>query len=486
LLLPLGFGHNAPNCYHIPVFAGKPAPGNDEIRMTNVEGMTKHECRTGDVCADLRGRRVTIMGLGRHGGGVAAARFCAQQGAVVTVTDLADERTLADSVTQLADVSISRIVLGAHDPNDFQTAEIVVVNPAVRPGNALVELARRNGAQISSETELFLNACSATVIGVTGTVGKSTTATMLADMLAASGRRAWLGGNIGHSLLADLLSISADDIVVIELSSFQLYWLNEMARWPRHAMVTNCSPNHLEWHGNWEHYVAAKRRLISHLPRDGVAVLNFDDSEVASWDSDWCGRAVRPSAEILVLLQPVGDHNRTNAALAAAMARAIGVDDASIDRALKSFAGLPHRLQFVAEISGRTFYDDSKSTTPAATIAALAAMSRPTWLLLGGAKQPVDWTDFPLAVVRRAQAAALFGSTAEILERELRNADPRFKLHRADSLAAALAWCWRHSAPGDAILLSPACASTDQFRDFVHRGEEFQRLVRRLAEPRRR
>ena len=131
------------------MFAGKPAQGNDEIRMSNVERMTKHECRKGDVCTDLRDRRVTIMGLGRHGGGVAAARFCAEQGAAVTVTDLADQRTLADSVAQLADVSIARFALGAHNPNDFQTADFVVVNPAVRPGNSLVELAQRSGAQIT-------------------------------------------------------------------------------------------------------------------------------------------------------------------------------------------------------------------------------------------------------------------------------------------------------------------------------------------------
>src|SRR5262249_13710717 len=142
------------------------------------------------------------------------------------------------------------------------------------------------------------------------------------------------------------------------------------------------------------------------------------------------------------------------------------------------------RLQFVTEISGRTFFDDSKSTTPAATIAALTAMDRPTWLLLGGAEKPIDWTELATMVVRRSRGAALFGSAAEKLERQFRDTDPAFPHHRTNSLEVAFAWCWQQSAPGDAILLSPACASTDQFRDFTHRGEEFQRMARTLVEPR--
>jgi UDP-N-acetylmuramoylalanine--D-glutamate ligase len=452
--------------------------------MTNVEGMTKHECRNGD--ADLCDPRVTIMGLGRHGGGVAAARFCAEQGAVVTVTDLADEQSLAESLTQLADVPIARFALGEHNQNDFQTAEVVVVNPAVRPDNRFVELARQNGAKITSETELFLAACPATVVGVTGTVGKSTTATMLAAMIATSGRRAWLGGNIGHSLLADLPNILPDDIVVLELSSFQLYWINAAARWPRHALVTNCSPNHLDWHASWEHYTAAKQRLIAHLPATGIAVLNLADQEVRNWQSIFRGRVGKPVDELSMPANIAGAHNRLNASLAAAMARALGIDDGAIERALQSFTGLPHRIQFIAEIVGRAFYNDSKSTTPAATVAALATMNRPTWLLLGGADKEIDGTELAAAVIQKTKGAAMFGSVAAKLERCLRDADPEFKQYRADSLPAAFAWCWQQSSPGDAILLSPACASTDQFRDFAHRGDEFQRLVQELIGPRRR
>ena len=166
------------------------------------------------------------------------------------------------------------------------------------------------------------------------------------------------------------------------------------------------------------------------------------------------------------------------------MARALGIDDTAIERALRAFTGLPHRFQFVAEIDGRAFYNDSKSTTPAATLAALAAMNRPTWLLLGGAEKEADWSELAGAVIQTTKGAAIFGSTAAKIEQCLRNTDPAFKQHRFESLAGAFAWCWQHSRFGDAILLSPACPSTDQFRDFAHRGEEFQRLVKNLIEPR--
>ena len=206
---------------------------------------------------------------------------------------------------------------------------------------------------------------------------------MLASILQAGVTRTWLGGNIGHSLLPDLPAIQKEDFVVLEMSSFQLHWLNEKAMWPRAAIVTNCLQNHLDWHGTWKNYAAAKKRLLTHLSSDGVAVLNTHDAEVSQW------RKISGDLQIerVPKLRIPGEHNRINAACAASMATALGVDDESINDALLNFRGLPHRLAFVAEIAGRKFYNDSKSTSPAATIAALKTMDRPTWLLLGGAVQ---------------------------------------------------------------------------------------------------
>ncbi|HEV3023111.1 MAG TPA: Mur ligase family protein, partial [Pirellulales bacterium] len=284
---------------------------------------------------NVAGRRVTLLGLGRHGGGIAAARWLARQGAIVTVTDLADQTALADSLALLADVPIARYRLGGHDERDVRKAELVVVNPAVRLDNPYVKLAAQSGAAFTSEIELFLRRCRGHVVGVTGSNGKSTTAAMIAEILSAAGRRVWLGGNIGRSLLDDLVPIGQDDWVVLELSSFQLSWLADDARWPETAVITNCTPNHLDWHGSFDHYASAKQRLLLRQPPDGLAVLNPLDPLVGRWAPLARGRCVTVLDECLVAQLAVpGEHNRVNAALAASAAGALGCTAAAIERGL--------------------------------------------------------------------------------------------------------------------------------------------------------
>jgi UDP-N-acetylmuramoylalanine--D-glutamate ligase len=472
---------------------------------------------------EFYGQRATVMGLGRHGGGAAAARYLAEKGARVTVTDLADAAALADSVEELAGAGIERLQLGAHYDADFREADLVVVNPAVRPDNPFVELARAAGARIASETELFLEACRAPVIGVTGTTGKSTTAAMIAAALGkpdasarvglrqiddeqtktargapsltrrasrdAVGRRAWLGGNIGRSLLSDLPRITANDWVVLELSSFQLHWLGEDVRWPQLGVLTNFAPNHLDWHGSVEHYRRSKHRLLDHAEHVYVGRASQPDCQ-ARTPGLYGSRAGKPDllrspiepwadADVPPLLVP-GRHNRANAALAAAVASAVGADRESIVRGLAGFDGLPHRLQTVAEVAGRLFINDSKATTPEAAIAALESMDRPTWILLGGSDKQIDLSALAAAVGRRARGAAVFGAVAPKLDALLETHATSTERVCVDSLEKALDWCWRQSQPGDSILLSPACASLDQFRDYAERGEIFTRLVKTL------
>ncbi|HEV3415653.1 MAG TPA: UDP-N-acetylmuramoyl-L-alanine--D-glutamate ligase [Pirellulales bacterium] len=404
------------------------------------------------------GRRATVMGLGRHGGGAVAARYLAEQGAIVTVTDLADAAALADSLEALAGLPIGRFHLGGHHESDFANVDLVVVNPAVRPANPLIEIARQSGAQVTSEIEMFLAACPAPVIGVTGTNGKSTTAAMTAAIINAAGRRAWLGGNIGRSLLADLPQIRPDDWIVLELSSFQLYWLGDAVRWPQVAVLTNLAPNHLDWHGSVAHYRQSKQRLLDR----GRPVQPWGDADI-------------PPLRIL------GRHNRANAALAAAAATLAGADRESAVRGLSEFSGLPHRLMLVAEIEGRQFFNDSKSTTPEAAIAALSAMDRPTLVLLGGSDKQVEFSPLVAAVGRQARGAALFGATGNLLDNLFSVEAPHLRRQRTERLDDALAWCWSQSSPGEAILLSPACASLDQFHDYADRGETFARLVHDIA-----
>jgi UDP-N-acetylmuramoylalanine--D-glutamate ligase len=427
-------------------------------------------------------RRVTLMGLGRHGGGLAAARHLASRGARITISDAADHATLCESLARLQDLPIAAVKLGGHDPVDFETAEFVVVNPAVRPDHPCLQLARACGAALTSEIELFLDCCPGNVIGITGSNGKSTTSSMLAQILKSAGRRTRLGGNIGHSLLGELDQMTAEDWIVLELSSFQLAHLNASARLPEVAVVTNCSPNHLDWHGDYQAYISAKRRLVAENSAGSLVVLNVLDPIAASWTGLARGRTLPswPLEKIPPLPIP-GVHNRHNAACAAAAAEAVEVEPATICRALSRFRGLEHRLQLVAEISGRQFYNDSKSTTPPATIAALAALQGPIWLLAGGHPKGANFDELAAMIVRRARGAALFGAARESLRSALQTTDGAFRACSTEQLADALAWCCRQSKPGDSILLSPACASYDQFRDFVERGDAFAQLVRAMG-----
>jgi UDP-N-acetylmuramoylalanine--D-glutamate ligase len=515
---------------------------------------------------DYRGQRATIVGLGHFGGGAAAARWLARQGAIVTVTDLADEQTLADALPLLADAPIAAVHLGGHREEDFRDADLIVLNPAVRPNSPWLQVARSSGARLSTELELFIENCPARIIGVTGSNGKSTTAAMTAAILKAAGQRTFLGGNIGGSLLDQLPQIRPDDWVVLEISSFQLWHCSPHtpcagpANRIRHtpcadpahgacrihvAVVTGCSPNHLDWHGTYADYVAAKQRILSGQTPQDFAVLNSLDAEVASWSRLVRGRLIIPSgADIptcpeqrirhtpcadpverirhtpcadpverirhtpcadpverirhtpcaeaahgvcgirfdLPPLQVPGRHNQINAACAAAAALAVGCRREDVWRGLEGFRGLPQRLEWFAVVDGRRFYNDSTATTPESTIAALESLDLPVWLLAGGKSKGFDFGPLAAKIVGHARGAAFFGSARSELLAQITAHAPSFACIAVETLEEALAWCWSRSRPGEAILLSPACASTDQFLNFRRRGERFVKLVGELAQ----
>jgi UDP-N-acetylmuramoylalanine--D-glutamate ligase len=463
---------------------------------------------------DYRGQRVTIMGLGHFGGGVAATRWLAGQGAVVTVTDLAGEDTLADSLAMLDGVRIARMRLGRHREEDFSGADLIVVNPAVRPDSPWLAVTRRSGARLATEVELFMENCPARIVGVTGSNGKSTTAAMIAAILGgqggqsefrgedamrsvediglprgacepgrAAGRHVFLGGNIGRSLLEESPQIGPEDWVVLELSSFQLWHFSAAARMPQIAVVTGCTPNHLDWHGNFAHYAAAKQRILTGQGGEDVAVLNGMDAEVAGWRNLARGRAIVVECVPAKLCGRHVEHNRVNAALAAAAATAAGCGDEEIRRGLESFRSLPQRLEWVAVIEGRRFYNDSAATTPESTIAALRSLDVPVWLLAGGKGKGADLGPLALEIGRRVRGAAIFGSVREELRSLVAGSNAELPCAAVDTMDEALGWCWRRSRPGEAIVLSPGVASTDQFRNYRERGERFAELVQRLTSP---
>lgn len=449
---------------------------------------------------DLEQRRVTIMGLGRHGGGVAAARFAALAGAIVTVTDTGSPEILGESLAALEDLPIARYCLGQHEDRDFRSAEVLIVNPAVPLGSPWVELARANGATITTELELFLRACPAHIVAVTGSNGKSTTTTMFAEIFKASGRKTWLGGNIGRSLLPDLPNMTSDDWVALEVSSFQLAQLPGGAtiepplRCLDAAVVTNCRANHLDWHGDFASYAAAKQRIVEMVRPGGSIVLNPLANELQSWPcaADVNRIALASDNDIPILKVP-GEHNRLNARCAAVVALAVGCELSSIQSALKQFRGLPHRLELVGEVAGRLFYNDSMATTPESVVVALHSLAQPVWLLAGGKDKGGDLTELASTIAQQVRGVCFYGAARERLYAALApfisdsnvaggvNISPG-KVSVVETLDDAVTWCFANSAVGDALLLSPACSSYDQFRDFEHRALHFIALMKKLAE----
>ncbi len=436
---------------------------------------------------DYRGRHITVLGLGLFGGGVGAVRFLVERGAIVTVSDLRTAEQLAEPMTELRDTPPAEWRLGRQQESDIAGAELVVVNPAIRRDHPLLQAARTRGIPLTSEMNLFWQHQRGTIAGVTGSNGKSTTTALTHSILKQSGRKVWLGGNVGVSLLPVVEQIPPGDLVVLELSSFQLTDLDRLQVSPHVAVVTNFSANHLDWHANLDHYRWAKQTMLRWQTPSDVAVLNADDAEVRGWDvrgqRRLFGLEDDQARELSQWLKLPGLHNLANALAATTAARSLGATWEQVRRGLESYEPLPHRLQFVGEVNGRKFYNDSLATTPESAIVGVEAFREPVVLLCGGYDKQVDLSAMARIIGQRAKAIALMGQTAGKLQTLLAQ-EPltRAKVSPpAPDFPAAFRWAWEQSVPGDVILLSPGCASYDWFCNFADRGEQFCQLVRDLS-----
>jgi UDP-N-acetylmuramoylalanine--D-glutamate ligase len=461
---------------------------------------------------DYRDRRVLVMGLGSFGGGIGAVKFLVSRGALVTVTDLRPIEKLADSLEELKATPPDRLVLGGHDLNDFRTADLVVVNPAVKRDCPLLNEAIRAGVPTTSEMNLFWKWNRAKVIAVTGSNGKSTTTAMIHSIVEKflqrqTGRRAWLGGNIGTSLLPLVDQIQPDDLVVLELSSFQLADINRLQVSPHISVVTNFAPNHLDWHVDLDDYRQAKQTILRWQTPQDIAVLNADDADVKGWKVnghrlefglDGTGpdgvffenrqAVIRINGgeerwPLMDWLKLPGGHNVANALAAIAASVSVGADAKSVQQGIEKYQPLPHRLQFIAEVAGRRFYNDSLATTPESAEVALLAFDVPIVLLAGGYDKHVDLRQMAAAIARQVKAVSLMGQTAtSLLEMIEAHGSHACEVSLPQtSFGAAFDWAVEHSAPGDVILLSPGCASYDWFRNFSDRGAQFEKLVQNYA-----
>ncbi len=458
---------------------------------------------------DFQGRRVTILGLGSGRTASGLAQFLAANGARVTVSDPKPADQLAVGIARLGTLPVELVLGPGSDDAALAEPDFVFVIPGLRPRSPTVLRARQREIPVLTEIGLFFRLCPAEIVGITGTKGKSTTTTLAARILGKGTRRVHVGGNIGTAIIQELPNIGRDDIVVLELSSFQLETLGVS---PHVAVVTNVLEDHLDHHGTREAYVEAKSNIVRWQGSRDIAVLNLDDPSSLGLhtgaDSELRGYSLtlRPrrgafldEADRLVIadgerreiicgakdLRVPGRHNLSNALAASVVGGIYGIPTEAIADVLRSFEGLPHRLEFVVERGGVWWVNDSQGTTPFATIPAIEAYSRPPVVILGGVGKGADFAELGRTVVRRARGAILIGQSADEIEAAILAAKrthpgSTVQVVRAATLDEAVERAHAMAEPGDVVLLSPASASFDMFKSYEERGERFRQLARAL------
>ena len=443
---------------------------------------------------DVEGKKVMVLGLARTG--IAAARFLAERGADVTVSDRRTEADLAREIAGLGDAPID-LRLGGEDSAWLENIDILIPSPGVPQENPLLQAAARRGIEILSEIELGYRFMRAPLIAITGTNGKSTTTSLIGAMLKAAGANAFVGGNIGAALIG--FAGKDWDWGVVEVSSFQLEWVKDFR--PRIAILLNLSEDHLDRYASFADYGAAKERIFAAQEPNDVAILNRDDplvwrmrerirSRIVSfgWSSVeqgvyaandeivWRGTGAEerfPLARVKIQ----GVHNVENLMAAIAAAKAAGVAQAAVQNAIENFAGLEHRLEFVREKNGVRYYNDSKGTNVGAVIKSLASFSAPIILLAGGVDKGGDYAPLADELRRTVKKLILFGAAKEKIRATLGHLTETVVV---ESLDAAVREAAASARQGDVVLLSPACSSFDMFRDYTERGKKFRSLVQEL------
>ncbi len=446
---------------------------------------------------DFAGLRVLVLGLGRFGGGVEVVRWLVAQGATVTVSDQADRDSLAESLEALSGLEVV-FHLGGHDPRHLDGVGLVLINPAVNKARSRFfgEIVRRN-IPWTTETNLFCQRCWAPIIGVTGSYGKSTTCAMLADALNACLRAGGvdytgvhLGGNIGRSLLNDLTGIRSTDLVVLEMSNAQLEDLPRIGWAPPIAVITNLSPHHLDRYDRFADYVIAKLNIACDPSGESAVIagdLNVEaEAMLRAVLRDRPARLLRvePPAGPIDLRVP-GRHNQANAACVLTVCQHLGLDRALVREALHSFRGLAHRLEYVRTIDGVDYYNDSKSTSPAATIAAVQSFKRPILAIIGGQqKRDAPLTDLPGVLAGLCRAAICTGQSgresAKAIREQMQTAGEAASdiyVYEAPTLEEAIRIARSLAEPGDVVLFSPGAPSFDAYPNFARRGAHLVNLI---------
>jgi UDP-N-acetylmuramoylalanine--D-glutamate ligase len=463
---------------------------------------------------NIEGKKVLVVGVARSG--VAAARLLASRGAMVIANDIKPEAQLAREAEEMRRLGVM-LSLGGHPESLFENAELIVLSPGVPADIAPLEKARRAGVEIISEPELAGRFLRGRMIGVTGSNGKTTTTTLIGEMMRAAGADVIVGGNIGMPLTSLIEKSSEQSWTVAELSSFQLELIDTLR--VHVAVVTNITPDHLDRHGSFDNYVRAKHRVFQNQTEDDWAVVNGGDKAIADMIASlglkskrvyFSSRGQEMSAgeqaaiyvrngrvyttmlteghseieAVAVDEIPLrGMHNVENVMTAlAAVFCAMGTrvsDLPALREAIKRFKGVEHRIEYVAEIEGIKFYNDSKATNVDSTAKALEAFDRNVIVILGGKDKGSDYTVLAELLRERAKQVVLIGAASDKIAEQLEGVCPMI---RASSMQDAVLKSMEVAQAGDTVLLAPACASFDMFDNYEHRGRVFKEAVYKLAD----
>lgn len=453
------------------------------------------------------GKRVLILGAARQG--LALARWLCLHGAHVTLNDARSEDELRVARESLAECQI-HWVFDEHPLELLDSTDVLCLSGGVPLTLPIVTEAVTRGIPLSNDSQIFMEVAPCKTVGITGSAGKTTTTTLVGQMSKnVYSDRAYIGGNIGDPLINYVDDMKADDIAILELSSFQL---DQMTISPNVAAILNVTPNHLDRHGTMEAYTAAKARILEFQSQDDVAILGRDDKGAWSLKDKVQGRLYTFSSHMLdkalngAYLQdkwlnvrdgnlqlPLmtrgsislrGEHNVSNVLAAFAIGHAAGFPPDPMIRAVKDFQGVPHRLEFVRELRGVCWYNDSIATAPERSMAAIRAFDEPIVLLLGGRDKDLPWEDLMKLAGERVDHVIVFGEAAEKIQKTVNSlglGETRFILTRGDHLQDAVLKAAEVAEPGDVVLLSPGGTSFDEFKDFAERGEQFRTWVQELS-----
>ncbi len=451
---------------------------------------------------NLLGKEVLIIGLGISG--LSTIKALNNLGANISVMDSKNEEDLKDILTNIQDISIKKYF--GTNIIDLNKVDLIVKSPGVPPNAEIIQKARKNNIEIITDIELaFRLSPTEKIITITGTNGKTTTTTLVGEILKRAKFNTYIVGNIGVGILQEIVKSKPEDVFVVEASSFQLEDIKQFR--PKVSLILNISPDHLDWHGSYENYINAKKNIFKNQGENDYIILNYDDKIIRNFKKEisaniiWfsllqkLSRGIYLDGEDIIIndgirenqlmsitdIRILGKHNLENILGSIGICYAMGIDSEIIKQGIEDFKGVEHRLEYVTEKKGICFYNDSKGTNPEASIKAIEAISTPIILIAGGYDKGVSFENFIKSFENKVKSLILLGETKE----QIKNTAIEYgfqNYYLVDNMDEAVGLGYKLGRKGDSVLLSPACASWGMYKNFEERGKEFKKAVYRLKE----